>query len=1065
MPNKMLIDATHPEETRVVVLRGNRVEEFDFESASRRQLRGNIYLAKVTRVEPSLQAAFVDYGGNRHGFLAFSEIHPDYYQIPVADRQALIDEEERAHRDAEAEADRRAGMRRRPRHRPAARNTETVASDPVDAHASDDHPDQHEFEPGTETAPEAGAGTAGFEAGDAGQAKAAAGHEEREHQEHGHHEPEHHEAGEHHEARGRHEHALAPENPEENRGHEESRGHGAPEAEAATSSLSDAPDDGEGEHEAEDEPHAEHPRESREDGGADNGDGEGEAEEEEIVESVGGADAMEEVPDRSPRHRRQYKIQEVIKRRQIMLVQVVKEERGTKGAALTSYLSLAGRYSVLMPNTARGGGISRKITNVQDRKRLKEIAGDLEVPEGMGVILRTAGAARTKIEIKRDFEYLLRAWETVRDLTLKSTAPTLVYEEGSLVKRSIRDLYNKDIDEVIVAGDAAYRDARDFMRMLMPSHAKNVKPYRDNQPVLARYGIESQLDAMFSPVVQLRSGGYIVLNQTEALVAIDVNSGRATREHHIEDTALKTNLEASEEVARQLRLRDLAGLIVIDFIDMDEKRNNRSVERRLKECLKNDRARIQVGRISHFGLMEMSRQRIRTSVLESSTDKCPHCGGTGHVRSVSSVALQCLRMIEETLQRGATHNLTVRTRTDIALYVLNHKRTHLHDLETRFQITITVSADASISGQQPFMIEKGEQMHSLEQARAIAAQSTSVAVIEPPEEDFFEEPVEEEAEIEQVEAEADEEADPFDEESGEAGESAESAETAERGENGEAGRRRRRRRRRGRRDGPPKQEGVVSDVVPGAAEAAAEPGAEDDAVEADREDIAADGAPHAVPGEGNGQGNGDGERRRRRRGRRGGRRNRREEGEGAITPPEFGVGPIDEEVAAAVADFGGPPVEHVPHEVGDYAPARVRARAEHAVREPALAEPTVAEPVADSRAEAPRPAAAPVHADAPPAVVQPVRAAPPAPAPAPVVGEPRPAKEPTRRRSTVREPAPFAIGATPPPAPAPAEPTPVAAEPAAHGRVPAPAEAGADSTASAPRRAGWWAKRIFGEKE
>jgi ribonuclease E len=1054
MPNKMLIDATHPEETRVVVLRGNRVEEFDFESASRRQLRGNIYLAKVTRVEPSLQAAFVDYGGNRHGFLAFSEIHPDYYQIPVADRQALIDEEERAHRDAEAEADRRAGMRRRPRHRPAARNTETVSSEPVDAHASDDQPDRHEFESGTETAPEAGAGTAGFEAGDAGHAKPAADHEEHEH----------HEAGEHHEARGRHEHELAPHElaphelaPEDR---EESHGHDAPEAEAATSSLSDEPDDGEGEHEAEDEPRAKHRRESSEDGGADNGDGE--AEEEEIVESVGGADAMEEVPDRSPRHRRQYKIQEVIKRRQIMLVQVVKEERGTKGAALTSYLSLAGRYSVLMPNTARGGGISRKITNVQDRKRLKEIAGDLEVPEGMGVILRTAGAARTKIEIKRDFEYLLRAWETVRDLTLKSTAPTLVYEEGSLVKRSIRDLYNKDIDEVIVAGEAAYRDARDFMRMLMPSHAKNVKPYHDNQPLLARYGIESQLDAMFSPVVQLRSGGYIVLNQTEALVAIDVNSGRATREHHIEDTALKTNLEASEEIARQLRLRDLAGLIVIDFIDMDEKRNNRSVERRLKECLKNDRARIQVGRISHFGLLEMSRQRIRTSVLESSTDKCPHCGGTGHVRSVSSVALQCLRMIEETLQRGATHNLTVRTRTDIALYVLNHKRAHLHDLEKRFQITITVSADASISAQQPFMIEKGELMHSLEQARAIAAQSTSVAVIEPPEEDFFEEPVEEEAEIERVEAEADEEADTIEEESGEAGESAESAETAEHGENGEAGRRRRRRRRRGRRDGPPRQEGVVS----GAAEAAAEPGAEDEAVEADEEEIiAAEGAPHAVPGQGNGQGNGngDGERRRRRRGRRGGRRNRREEGEGAITPPEYGVGPIDEEVMAAVADFGGPPVEQVPHEVGDYAPARAQARTEHAHTEHALAEPALTEPIADSRAEAPRPVAAPVHADAPPAVVQPVRTAPPAPAPA--AGEPRPAKEPPRRRSTVREPAPSVIGGATPPVPAAAAPMPVAAETAAHGRMPAPAEAGADSAASAPRRAGWWAKRIFGEKE
>src|SRR5216684_2308984 len=455
----------------------------------------------------------------------------------------------------------------------------------------------------------------------------------------------------------------------------------------------------------------------------------------------GGADAMEEVPERMPRLRRQYKIQEVIKRRQVMLVQVVKEERGTKGAALTTYLSLAGRYSVLMPNTARGGGISRKITSADDRRRLKEIAQELEVPEGMGVILRTAGASRTKTEVKRDFEYLLRLWETVRDLTLKSTAPTLVYEEGSLVKRSIRDLYTKDIDEIMVAGDEAYREATEFMRMLMPSHAKNVKPYRDALPIFTRTGIESQLDAMFTPVMQLRSGGYIVLNQAEALVAIDVNSGRATREHHIEDTALKTNLEAAEEIARQLRLRDLAGLIVIDFIDMDEKRNNRAVERRLKECLRNDRARIQVGRISHFGLLEMSRQRIRTSVLESSTDKCPHCGGTGHVRSVSSVALQLLRMIEETLQRGATHNVVGRTRSDIALYVLNHKRAHLHELERRFQVAITVNADPSIAGQVSYVIEKGEQVHSVEQAKAlVAVQPTSVAPVVDDEDD---EPVEE----------------------------------------------------------------------------------------------------------------------------------------------------------------------------------------------------------------------------------------------------------------------------------------------------------------------------------
>ena len=436
---------------------------------------------------------------------------------------------------------------------------------------------------------------------------------------------------------------------------------------------------------------------------------------------------MEEVPDRAPRYRRQYKIQEVIKRRQVMLVQVVKEERGTKGAALTTYLSLAGRYSVLMPNTARGGGISRKITNSEDRARLKEAAAELEVPEGMGVILRTAGASRTKIEIKRDFEYLLRMWETVRDLTLKSTAPKLVYEEGSLVKRSIRDLYTKDIDEVIVAGPEAYHEAKDFMRMLMPSHAKNVHLYNDTQPLLSRYGVENQLDAMFSPVVQLRSGGYIVLNQAEALVAIDVNSGRATREHHIEDTALKTNLEAADEIARQLRLRDLAGLIVIDFIDMDEKRNNRSVERRLKECLKHDRARIQVGRISHFGLLEMSRQRIRTSVLESSTEKCPYCGGSGHVRSVSSLALQVLRALEEQLIKGATHNLIVRTRPDVALYVLNQKRAHLRSLEERFVITITISADESVRAPQAFIIDRGEQVHTAEAAKAIAERAQATA--------------------------------------------------------------------------------------------------------------------------------------------------------------------------------------------------------------------------------------------------------------------------------------------------------------------------------------------------
>ena len=696
MANKMLIDATHPEETRVVVLRGNRVEEFDFESAHRKQLRGNIYLAKVTRVEPSLQAAFVDYGGNRHGFLAFSEIHPDYYQIPVADRQALIDEEERAQRAADDEVDRRSRRHRgRDRHASAHRDDEVLRSELAetpggDAAAGDQGGESAEAAEATESHDVAEAGAAGTDLVPPVSTESA---------------PD----------------ITGPE-PHEPAVAEMSSG----DTPAADSSEAETPEVTHTAPEADEQRNGAHAGTEGDSGGENGGD-----EEADMVESVGGADAMEEVPDRAPRYRRQYKIQEVIKRRQVMLVQVVKEERGTKGAALTTYLSLAGRYSVLMPNTARGGGISRKITNSEDRARLKEAAADLEVPEGMGVILRTAGASRTKIEIKRDFEYLLRLWETVRDLTLKSTAPKLVYEEGSLVKRSIRDLYGKDIDEVIVAGSEAYHEAKDFMRMLMPSHAKSVKPYADTQPLLSRYGVESQLDAMFSPVVQLRSGGYIVLNQAEALVAIDVNSGRATREHHIEDTALKTNLEASEEIARQLRLRDLAGLIVIDFIDMDENRNNRAVERRLKECLKHDRARIQVGRISHFGLLEMSRQRIRTSVLESSTEKCPYCGGSGHVRSVSSLALQVLRALEEQLMRGATHNLIARTRPDVALYVLNQKRAHLRSLEERFAITLTVVADATVMAPQAFVIDRGEQVHTVEAARALAEQNQQQAIAAP----------------------------------------------------------------------------------------------------------------------------------------------------------------------------------------------------------------------------------------------------------------------------------------------------------------------------------------------
>ncbi|HEY8596561.1 MAG TPA: ribonuclease E/G [Devosiaceae bacterium] len=677
---RMLVDATHPEETRVVVTSGNRLDEFDFESATRRQLRGNIYLAKVTRVEPSLQAAFVEYGGNRHGFLAFSEIHPDYYQIPVADREALLHDEQAADR---AEAD--------------TPEPDTITSKAEEPEAEDDS--------------------------------------------------------------------------------------------------------------SEDGGHVEDVR-----GG------------DESVENVGGGDALEEVPERRRTPARKYKIQEVIKRRQVMLVQVVKEERGNKGAALTTYLSLAGRYSVLMPNTARGGGISRKITNATDRKRLKEIAGELEVPNGMGVILRTAGASRTKAEVKRDFEYLMRLWENVRTLTLQSTAPCLVYEEGSLIKRSIRDLYNKDIDEVLVSGDAAYREAKEFMRMIMPSHSKNVQPYKEPQPIFSRYSVEAQLDSMFSPQVTLPSGGYIVINPTEALVSIDVNSGRATKEHNIEDTALQTNLEAAEEVARQLRLRDLAGLIVIDFIDMEEKRSNRLVERKLKDCLKNDRARIQVGRISHFGLLEMSRQRIRFGVLEGSTHSCPTCHGTGLIRSVESVSLMVMRAIEDHVLRKPGASINVRVPTEVALYILNAKRNSLTEIETNYNLSITLTADPKLVGSH-YAIERGEARGVPAEVAARHVSVDSADMVE----------IEEEVEI---------------------------TETAEAEESSEKSpRRRRRRRRRG---------GASDDAGPQVAQGSADAETTDAEADGDEEESEAPGPRASDDEDGNG-------RRRRRRGRRGGRRNRRTE--------------------------------------------------------------------------------------------------------------------------------------------------------------------------------------------
>lgn len=1031
MPNKMLIDATHPEETRVVVVRGNRVEEFDFETAQRKQLRGNIYLAKVTRVEPSLQAAFIEYGGNRHGFLAFSEIHPDYYQIPVADRQALIEADERAHREAEEESENRSSNRHRgrSRHRNARRrgNGDRVQSEVVE-NAAVDHsqvPQPYEGQEGH-------------------------GHEGL-HAEHSHVEEPH---GEHHDHEGHehsheHDHDHTQDHEYAHDGHDHAQDQGTETHTSETLAAVTLPDTAAVEaavaeaHEEEEEEHAHHDEHAREnaahaddaphaeDGGAephehageahaaaphdehaaangeehhDDEDEEGEDAEEELVESVGGDDVLEEVPERAFRPRRQYKIQEVIKRRQVMLVQVVKEERGNKGAALTTYLSLAGRYAVLMPNTARGGGISRKITSAQDRSRLKEVVQDLDVPEGMGIILRTAGASRTKPEIKRDFEYLIRMWETVRDMTLKSQAPTLVYEEGSLIKRSLRDLYNKEIDEIQVAGEAGYQEARDFMKMLMPSNVRAVRQYRDGQPLFSRMGVESQLDAMFSPTVQLRSGGYIVINQTEALVSIDVNSGRSTREHHIEDTALKTNLEASEEVARQLRLRDLAGLIVIDFIDMDEKRNNRAVERKLSDCLRQDRARIQVGRISHFGLLEMSRQRIRASVLESSTEPCAQCGGSGHVRSVSSVALQLLRGIEEILMKGATHNLVVRTRTDVALYVLNHKRGHLRDLENAFKVSLAVVADATVSGQQSFIIDRGEQVHTLEAAKALLA---AQAAASPPQveeayddEESFDIEIESEIETEETEG-LTEDAAAGEETGGET--------------EGDGHRRKRRRRRRGRsgearEGGAPRDENEAPRVVPEmAADGAVADDGESDEEEADEQ-----------PGFARSEQGPNGERRPRRRGRRGGRRRR---GNG----PEDGlVGSIADELGptsapeatTAVADFDGVSPDPAPSLVH---PEPVSQPPQWQPAEQPHAQPeTVSAPAAEETAQ---------EAD---------RAA-------------------ARRRSTVREKVSFLTSA-PSDAPAPLVQSQPEPPPAAAPADPVPAA----TSDTQPRKAGWWSRRFGG---
>ena len=874
MTMRMLIDARHREETRVAVVKGNRIEEFDFESAEHKQLKGNIYLAKVTRVEPSLQAAFVDYGGNRHGFLAFSEIHPDYYQIPREDREALL-REEREH--AEEEAALRADF--------------------------EDDEDHH---------------------GDDGLELVEATH------------------------------------------HEEDEG------EAAESSEGPAK------------------------GGR---------------RKRGGDEAADELRRKRMALRRRYKIQDVIKRRQVLLVQVVKEERGNKGAALTTYLSLAGRYCVLMPNTSHGGGISRKISNAADRKRLKTIVAEMNLPSTMGCIVRTAGLQRTKPEIKRDFDYLARLWDEIREKTLKSEAPALIHNDSDLIKRAIRDIYNKDIEEVIVEGEYGYKAAKDFMKLLMPSHARRVQQYADAVSLFQRAGVEDQLAAMYNPVVQLKSGGYLVINPTEALVSIDINSGRSTREHGIEQTAVATNLEAAREIARQLRLRDMAGLVVIDFIDMEMNSNIRKVEKAMKEALKDDRARIQVGRISGFGLMEMSRQRLRTGVLEASTRQCPHCEGTGLVRTASSAGLSALRMLEEEAARGRGNLVTLRASQEAAFYVLNNKRRELDEIEQRYGVTIAILPDGEVEGARMSVEASGPRPERVVSYAPIVEEEDDLDIVEELEEE----------EIEEVEA-------------------AEREERGDRGEDREGGRRRRRRRRRrgGQRD---------EHHAEGEAETAAGSG-DETGEEAESADEETEGQPVEAHGEGEEAG-----RRRGRRGRRGGRRRR--EGEAVA----------DEAASEAVEAFEPAAVEAVAETVAEAAPeAPAEEEAPKTRRRPRARK---AKEAVEAPVEAPE---APVEAAAEEAPAKPKRtrrkkaeAAPEAPAEPVVSVEPEaeaPAKPKRTRRKKVEA---IAQDAAEAPAIAGAVAPEAGATSAAAGESAVSTADGEETNDddSAPRR-GWW-QRTFGQ--
>jgi ribonuclease E len=1007
MTKRMLIDASHPEETRVVVLDGNRVEEFDLETATRRPLKGNIYLAKVVRVEPSLQAAFVEYGGNRHGFLAFGEIHPDYYQIPIADRQRLIEmQAEDARAEDEDDLPPESAMDR------AAWNGEggEAWTNGEEAPAEGATAEPAERAQPLDMADDRITGTP-----DAGLPI-------------------------------------------------EAEADGPAAAEAAPAVAEDATGDAPAADATEVQPAAD----VAADPAADLGRVESLPAEDAAPppETIGGEDMPAEgegEEDRRerripPRFLRHYKIQEVIKRRQIMLVQVVKEERGGKGAALTTYISLAGRFSVLMPNSPRGGGVSRKITSAADRKRLREAVEEMNMPDGMSLIVRTAGAQRPKPEIKRDCEYLLRLWDSIRERTLASSAPALIYEEADLIKRSIRDVYGRDIDEVVVEGDDAYSQAREFMRMLMPASTGRIRAHRETVPLYARYNVDAQLDAMHSPIVQLKSGGYIVINQTEALVAIDVNSGRATRDRHIEDTALRTNLEASDEIARQLRLRDLAGLIVIDFIDMEAAKHDAMVERRLKEALKHDRARIQVGRISHFGLLEMSRQRLRPSIAEQTFVTCPHCQGRGTVRSVESSAFQVLRAIEEEGAKRRAAEICVHVCSAVALWLLNRKRDKLAEIEARFGMAVFFEPDDTLMG--PAV--RIERLRAAEPSTAIPVAPSALRM------DYAPEPVEAEEEVEEAdEAEASDDAD---------GAPRRADETAEEGER----RRRRRRRRRGgrREDGREGAEALPAGEGDGEGEA-------DDA-EAPAEPVAAEPAEAAEPGDAptaealtEAEAAAEAEAKadsRRRRGRRGGRRRREDAGTPDLIPaaeegedaPAAAAPPAVPAPAPRPARYTGPtPADPFAGQIDDIfdvmeAAEAAAERAASTSRSARAAAPVAEAPAVGAVSTETLPVEAPRMVEAQP-VEAPAAAAPAEPEPAqatepvveapPVVAE-APAPEPVETKAV--EPAAPAPGpaAAPPAAPEPA-PEPAMAEPVVGAPV-QPVVLGSGADADRPKRQGWW---------